>query len=86
MNVIKDFTMQLKPNFFGLTIESVPLIELQPQGHQEVKLTISTNGPKDVTIPSPPLLLTTGMKNNLDTFYFNTPCMYHVLLVGKYFD
>jgi len=80
---LKDFNLGLKPNYFGLAFDSVPSLDISSHNSQELRLSLNNNGPKDNTPPSPPLILTIGMKNNLDIFYFNVPCMFHTLLDPK---
>jgi len=40
-------------------------------------------GPLDPSSPTIPLTFTFGILTNLDIFYFNVPCMLHMLLIEK---
>ena len=77
-----DFDAQLKSNYFGLKIDAFPDIAIASnQTSTEIKLNISNKGTIDNAGPTTPFLVTVGLKNNLDIFYFTLPCMFHVLLV-----
>ena len=79
---LTDFDAQLKPNYFSLKIDAFPNISIPPnQTPVEIKLIISNKGSTDNVLPTTPLLITVGLKNNLDVFYFTLPCMFHALLV-----
>lgn len=78
---LSDFMSQLKPNYFGLTIDKFPNITINNGETKDVKLGVGKSGNKDANIPKPPLMVTAGFKTNIDVFYFNIPCMFHVLLV-----
>ena len=79
---LSGFMAQIKPNYFGLTLEKIPETTLNDQESREIKVNIGKGGNRDTNLPKPPLLLTVGFKNNLDIFYFDVPCMFHVLLVN----
>ncbi len=82
---ISEFEIQLKPNYFGLFVEKPLKVFIPPGGSSftEIKLGIQSGGPTDMSAqPSVPLILTFGLKCNIDIFYFSVPCMLHVLLVG----
>jgi len=77
---LNDFFCQLKPNYFGLTIESTPTTEVSNFATATMKLNINTNGQKDMTVPNPPVILMAGFKTNIDVFYFSVPAMFHTIL------
>ena len=77
------FMAQLKPNYFGLTLEKIPDMTLNNQETRDIKVNITKGGNRDTNVPKPPLVLTVGFKTNIDIFYFNVPCMFHVLLVRE---
>lgn len=81
---LNDFLVQLKPNYFGLTIPQTPTTEISNLSSGNMKLTLNSNGQRDQTIPNPPIILTVGFKTNIDIFYFNVPCMFHTILVKLY--
>lgn len=80
---LSGFMAQLKPNFFGLTLEKIPDTTINNQDSRDLKVNIAKGGNKDSNVPKAPLVLTVGFKTNVDIFYFNVPCMFHVLLVRR---
>jgi len=56
------------------------MVVVAPNATLEIKLSVSNKGNPDSNTPPTPLSLTVGFKSSLDVFYFNIPCMFHVLL------
>jgi len=78
---VNGFVSQIKPNYFGLTIDKFPDTTINPQETRDVKVNLGKGGNRDTAnIPKPPLTFTVGLKNSLDVFYLNVPCMFHILL------
>lgn len=82
--VITELEVQMKPNFFNLTIEKLGnSVTLFPNQTQVFSFNVGVQGQGDNTPPSIPLLFVMGVKTTLDIFYFNAPCMFHCLLVTQ---
>jgi len=77
---LTDFDAQIKPNYFGLKIESFPPLSIAPNLPTEIKVLVTNKGQSDNVAPPTPLTLTVGLKNSVDVFYLNIPLMFHVLL------
>jgi len=77
---LTEFDAQIKPNYFGLKIEAFPPLAIAPNLPTEIKLVVTNKGQSDNIPPTTPLTLTVGLKNNIDVFYLQVPCMFHVLL------
>ena len=79
---LSDFAMQFNINHFGVTL-SEPMINetLSPNSTSHQKLNISCSGTRDSNLPGVPLIIQMAIRCNLDVFYFNTPCMFSVLLI-----
>ena len=83
--VITELEVQMKPNFFNLTIEKLAnSVTLFPNQSQLYNFNVNTQGQGESTFPSIPLIFVMGIKTTLDIFYFNSPCMFHCLLVHKF--
>lgn len=80
--VITELEVQMKPNFFNLSIDRLSNgVTLFPNQTQSFTFNINVQGPGDTNNPSIPLIFVMGAKTTLDIFYFNSPCMFHCLLV-----
>jgi vesicle coat complex subunit len=78
---VSGFVSQIKPNYFGLTVDKFPDTTINPQETREIKANIGKGGNRDTSsVPKPPLTLTVGLKNSLDVFYLTVNCMFHILL------
>lgn len=79
--VLSDWAMQFNINVLGLAL-SEPLIlpDLQQGASKYTKIPISTNGTPDQSTPAVPILVQIAVKCSLDVFYFQTPCMFSVVL------
>jgi AP-1 complex subunit beta-1 len=78
---LTDFAMQFNVNYFGLALQEPLQIDLiQPSASATVKSHISTSGQRDSNIPGVPLVIQIAIRCSLDVFYFQTPCMFTVLL------
>ena len=85
--VITELEVQIKPNFFNLSIEKLAnSVTLFPNQTQIFNFNVTIQGVGDANYPSIPLIFVMGIKSTLDIFYFNTPCMFHCLLVNIYYD
>jgi len=49
-----------------------------------VKIPIKVAKKRNKELPGTPLKFAIGLKCNLDLFYFDIPCMLHVLLTDEY--
>lgn len=82
--VITELEVQIKPNFFNLTIEKLTnAVTLFPNQTQNFTFNVNTQGTGDSNQPSIPLIFVMGIKTSVDIFYFNAPCMFHCLLVNN---
>ena len=81
-NPLSDFAMQFNINYFGVTL-SEPMVNetVNPNSASHQKLNISCSGTRDSNLPGVPLIIQMAIRCNLDVFYFNTPCMFSVLLI-----
>lgn len=78
---MSDWAMQFNVNCFGMALsESLILPDLNPGSSKNTKISITTAGQPDNSAPTVPILLQIAVKCSLDIFYFQTPCMYTVLL------
>ena len=79
---LSDFAMQFNVNHFGVTL-SEPMVNepVLPTSSSHQKLNISCSGTRDSALPGVPLIIQMAVRCNLDVFYFNTPCMFSVLLI-----
>ena len=69
---------------FGITLsEGLILPDLNPGASKNTKISINTTAQTDSSVPAVPILLQIAVKCNLDIFYFQTPCMYTVLLAEE---
>ena len=79
--VLSDWAMQFNVNALGLALsESLILPDLQQGASKYTKIPISTSGTPDQSNPTVPLLIQIAVKCSLDVFYFQTPCMFSVVL------
>ena len=79
--VLSEWAMQFNVNCFGITLsEGLILPDLNPGASKNTKISINTTAQTDSSVPTVPILLQIAVKCNLDIFYFQTPCMYTVLL------
>jgi AP-1 complex subunit beta-1 len=80
--VLSDWAMQFNVNPLGLAMsESLILPDLQVSSSKYTKISISSSGTPDSSVPSVPLLIQIAVKCSLDVFYFQCPCMFSVVLV-----
>jgi hypothetical protein len=81
-NTLSDFQMMFNKNSFGLTCGTINLIPLSPG--QSASTTVECNiDPSNADMknpPSCPYLIQTALKCSLDVFYFQIPCLLHILL------
>ena len=79
---LSDFAMQFNINHFGITLSEAMVAEsVLPTSSSHHKLSISCSGTRDGSLPGVPLIIQMAIRCNLDVFYFNTPCMFSVLLI-----
>ena len=84
-NVLNQFKLQAKANFFGLQSENPQAISIEAQEAKEMSLKINFDSPKEQNSQPPiPLNFSFELQTNLDTFYFNIPCLVHLLFVKKF--
>ena len=80
--VLTDWAIQFNVNCFGISpSEGLILPDLNPGASKYTKISISTLGVPDNSTPTVPLLIQMAVKCSLDVYYFQTPCMYSVLLI-----
>lgn len=84
--VISEFEVQMKPNFFGMSVDKLSnALTIFPNQTQTLTFSINTQANSDNSSnPTIPLTFVMGAKTTLDIFYFNVPCMFHILLVFYY--
>ena len=78
---ITDFEIQIKRNFFSLTLEKVNISPLSPNTNIDKVITLNNFGATDSNSPQTPLFFDFAFKCSLDVFFFKVPCMFHTLLV-----
>lgn len=79
---LSDWAMQFNLNFYGLAMgESLQVGTIEPGNSVTSRLEVNNTGTPDTAVPSVPFVVQMAVKNSLDVFYFQTPCMFTVLLV-----
>lgn len=77
-----DFMMKFNKNCFRLDLGEGLSIDTIPPGMSHfTQLKVTPSSESDMTPPAVPFIVQMALKCNLDIFYFQTPCMYSVLLV-----
>lgn len=78
---LTDFAMQFNNNYFGLALaEPLMISALLPNQELFLHLIVNPNENLNEILPSVPYIVQMAIKCTLDIFYFQTPCMYSVLL------
>ncbi|KAL4503342.1 hypothetical protein ABPG72_000948 [Tetrahymena utriculariae] len=72
--LINEFLLQISPNYFGLRVNESPVVNIYQNATVEVQASLSFTGKSDPTkLPPNPYQLVFGVKNSIDTFYFDVP-------------
>lgn len=78
---LSEFAMQFNINHFGLTLQDALSIDtVLPGASSSTKLRVATNGQKADSPSGVPFIVQMAIRSTLDVFYFQTPCMFTVLL------
>ena len=84
---ITNFDAKIKPNYFGINFTNLELLDnvsISPNTPTELQLQIAPNDKQENVPPATPLIFSVGIKTNIDVFYFNLPCMFHILFVNRF--
>lgn len=76
-----DFEMLFNKNSFGLTCGSISVIPLSPgqSFNTTIECSINSNNADMKNPPTCPYMIQTALNCSLDVFYFQIPCLLHVL-------
>jgi vesicle coat complex subunit len=79
---LTNFAVQFNKNSFGLEPTPLVLAQLSANGKEKLMLNciISTENLNSEEPPSCPFKIQTALACSLDTFYFEIPCLLHILL------
>jgi vesicle coat complex subunit len=81
-NTISDFQIMFNKNSFGVSANTINIVPLS-QGdtrNTTVDCNINSNNAEMKNPPTCPYLIQVALKCSLDVFYFQVPCLLHVLL------
>ena len=80
---LDNLEFQMAPNYFSFNLDKSPVFSVGAQRTVDIKVNVNLNGVNDPKPIKIPLSFAVSFKSSYDTYIFNIPCMFHVLLVIK---
>ena len=84
-NIASDFEILFNKNSFGVTANGINAIPISPGQNYTtiIDCNINSNNADMKNPPSCPYMVQTALKCSLDVFYFQVPCLLHVLFSSE---